>query len=276
MASESISPSISVSPSDSVSPSGSVSPSASISRSISPSPSASPSAAEKSYALTTPERICAYMNITAPTGAKMALLINMINSVTEFVENYLGRRLKKTAYTAEKYDTELAETLDLKQYPVDSSATFYLERRTSSQNVDEWEIVDSEYYHVDYTNGIIESAGGLRFSRTVQGYRVTYTAGYDFDNEFTFLSDTRVGEIELAVWMLLDYVWNNSAASESVGTGVGGGGIQSERIGDYAITYAKATMFNEDIKSILDRYAGVNGTSGGGVGVLGPLTPFQG
>jgi hypothetical protein len=213
------------------------------------------------------------MGIDTPTGASLTLLENLINTATEFIENYTGRRFKKATYTQEEYDTERAETLNLRNYPVVSGTTLTLEKRTSPLNEDDWEVVNSEYYHIDYNNGMLEGAGGMRFSRTRRGYRVTYTAGYDFDNSSTFLSDTEAGDVELATWMLVSILWGKTSA----GVVSGGGEIKSERIGDYAVTYGSVVMANEDIKSILDKYGGASGSGGGGdgIGVIAPLTPIQ-
>ena len=164
----------------------------------------------------------------------------------------------------------MAETLNLKNFPISTTATFTLERRTSNQNDDSWEAVDSSYYHIDYGSGMIMGASGLRFNRTTKGYRASYTAGYDFDNSATFLSDIEAGDLELAIWMLASGVWNRRKGGAA-------GEIQSERIGDYAVTYRTSLMESEDLKAILDKYAGVGASAGGGegVGVLGPLTPVQ-
>lgn len=227
----------------------------------------------KSYALTTVARACGYLDIAVPTGTDLTAFENLINSLTEYIEKYIGRRIKLTAYTNEEYDTERAETLSLKNFPVSTTATFTLQRRTSDLNVDDWETVDSDYYHVDHSSGVIEGASGMRFARTSKGYRASYTAGYDFDNTSTFLGDTEAGDIELAAWMLLGSVWNSRK-------GGGSSGITSERIGDYSITWAKAVMQSDDVKAILDAYSsgGLAGGAGGGagVGVIGPLTPVQG
>ena len=214
--------------------------------------------AVKSYALTTASRASSYMDITTPTGAKLIAMENMINAVTDFIENYIRMRVKKTAYTNELYNTEDANTLNLKHFPIISTEDFTLQRRESSQNEDDWGIVASKYYHIDYDAGIIFGAGGTLFSRTNMGYRVTYTAGYDFDNTATFLSDTEAGDIELASWMLVSGLWNQRK---------GGVGIKSEKIGDYAITYTKSLMEDENIKAILDKYT-VNTE-------LGVITPYQ-
>lgn len=210
------------------------------------------------WVLTTTSRVSSYMEISVPTGSSLTSLEAIINSVTDFIENYCGRRFKKTAYVQEVYSTEEAEIMNLKNFPVSSSDMFLLELRTSALNEDDWEAVDSEGYHVDYDNGIIVGAGGNKFARTVNGYRVTYTAGYDFDNVTTFLSDTAAADVELAAWMLVEAIWNKRR---------GGSGIERESIGDYSVTYRKEMMANEDIRAILDRYAPMTD--------IGVITPLQ-
>jgi len=215
--------------------------------------------AVKSYALTIASRLSAYMDITTPTGTKLTVMEAIIDAVTEFIEDYLGYRVQKTAYTNEEYDTEEGQVLNLKNFPVVSGETFTLQRRTSALDEDSWETVDSEYYHVEEKSGIIYGAGGWEFSRTRRGYRVTYTAGYDFDITGTYLSSTEGGSIELAAWMLCEGIWSKRK---------GGSGIKSERIGDYSITYTKLLMENEDIKSLLDKHASADDS-------FAVLTPLQ-
>jgi len=214
--------------------------------------------AVKAWALTTAARLSAYLDISTPTGTKLTVMEALIDSITEFIEDYLGYRVQKTTYTQEEYDTEDGQTLLLKNFPIVSGETFTLQRRTGVLNEDEWETVDSEYYHVDEDAGIIFGASGWQFPRSRRGYRVTYTAGYDFDNEDTFLSDTEGGGIELAAWMLLEGVWNKRK---------GGGGVIRESIGDYSITYKRTLFEDEEIKNLLDKYARANEIS--------VLTPLQ-
>jgi hypothetical protein len=186
------------------------------------------------------------MGISTPSAATLTMMNALIDSVTEFIERYLGYRVQQTAYTEEEYDTEDSQTLLLKSFPVVSGETFTLERRTSPLNEDRWETVESQYYHVDEEAGMIHGASGWKFPRSRRGYRVSYTAGYDFDNYTTYLSDTEGGDIELAAWMILEAVWNKRR---------GGAGVERERIGDYSVTYKRTLFENEEIKSLLDKYA---------------------
>jgi len=208
----------------------------------------------KAYALTTVQRAADFIGLgTLTQGSdKYNLLERQINAVTEFIENYIGLRVKETAYT-EEYDSEHGDTLVLNRRPV-SGVT--LQSRDTSLNEANWSTVNPKYYFIDEDAGIIHGASGHQFSRTRGGYRVIYTAGYSFDNTNTFLSDTEAGDLEMAAWLLIATLWNR---------GKGGAGIQSEAIGDYKVVYAKSMFENEDIQSILDKYADV--------GLGGTLTP---
>ena len=180
----------------------------------------------------------------------------MIDSVTEFIENYIGFRVQQTTYTNEEYDTEKSDTLLIDNFPISTFTT--LQRRNSALNDNDWETVDSNLYHVDLDSGVINGAGGWLFARTRKGYRVTYVAGYDFDLSTTFLQDTEAADLELAVWLLISTVFNR---------GKGGTGIKSESIGDYRVVYAKSLMENEDIKALLDKYSVIE--------ARGPISPIN-
>lgn len=197
----------------------------------------------KTYALTTLTRFKQFAGITS-NSTQDAVIERLIDSVTEFVENYIGYRVQQATYTNENYDTDDSDTLILNKFPVSSVSS--LQRRNSALNEDSWETIDSQYYHLDSAAGIIYGAGGWKFSRTRRGYRVTYVAGFNFDNASTFLSDTEGGDLEFVCWQLVATAWNMRK---------GGTGIEQESIGDYSVTYKKEVMQNDDIKAILDKYA---------------------
>ncbi len=198
------------------------------------------------YALTTVQRVASYLGITVVANSATDILLqNLINGVTDFVENYIGFRVQQATVSNEQYDTEKGDILVLNRAPV-SAVT--LQRRNSGLNEDEWETIAPEFYHVDTDAGIIYGAGGWQFARTRRGYRVSYTAGYNFDNNATFLSDTEASDLELAAWILVTTVYNRRK---------GGGDIKSESIGDYRVVYGGALMENDDVKAILDKYADV-------------------
>lgn len=200
--------------------------------------------------LTTVARLSDFMGIDAPASGS-ALETSMqvtINAVTKWIQNYTSKTFKKTAYTNEEYTTERGQTLNLKHFPVLSSESFLLERRNSQLNENEWETVDGDYYTVDYDAGIIESMGGLIFYRTRYGYRVSYTAGYDFNNTTTFLGETAAADVEIACWMIAQDIQKNKTKDTA---------ISSERLGDYSVSYGEFmnSMFkNPQAKEILDHY----------------------
>lgn len=204
----------------------------------------------KAYALTTRARLIDFLGLTAGdlSAAQEAILDNLINSVTESIERELGYRVKLTTYTEELYDTDDGRALVLKSYPISEAHSVTIGRRSSGINEDDWETVDSQYYHIDYEAGIIYAAAGIRFFRTRQGYRVTYTAGYDFDNSLTFLSDTQAGDLELAAWQLAQDLWDVTGGQAS-------DEVESESIGDYSVKYARAKSRNSVASDIIIKYA---------------------
>lgn len=205
----------------------------------------------KSYALTTVERAANFIGISVPSSNSVeeSLLERFIDGVTELIEGYLQMRVMQTAYSNQEYDTEDGDALVLEQAPVSSTASFVLQRRQSGLNEDNWETVDGQNYHVDLDAGIIYAIRGSRFAQTRRGYRVSYTAGFDFDNSATFLANTEAGDLELAAWMMIATMWGRRR---------GGVGIKSEKIGDYAVTYEASMLENPDIKVLLDKYARID------------------
>ena len=92
-------------------------------------------------------------------------------------------------------------------------------------------------------------------------YRITYTAGFDFDNSATFLGDTDAADLEVAAWLMAQDVWSSKGLNSN---------IKSERIGDYAVSYGEVmkTMFsNPQAHEILDTFRELRGD--------GVLTPLQ-
>ena len=206
-------------------------------------------AVDKSYALTTRDRVIDFLELKNLSATDNAIIDIFIETATEFIENYCERRFKKTTYTNEVYDGDGSEFIRLKQYPVISTESVTLSRRSSASNEDDWDSIDSEDYFVDYDNGIIEYVKGMKFQNYPRHYRVTYTAGFDFDNSTTFLADTEAGDVEYACWKLIAVMWNRRKADPSV---------QSEKLGNYAVTYRKFVNENAEVQSILDKYARVS------------------
>jgi hypothetical protein len=220
-----------------------------------------------SYALTTVARWQAYAGISSLTAAQIAVVENLISMATNYVETYLGRRIMETTYTQEVYDGPYGEYILLKNYPVDSRDTFTLQYNATSENEDEWTTIDSEDYFIDYDEGVIKPSSRGKWLLAHNKYRVTYNAGYSFDNVTTFLSDTEAGDLELACWLVVSEIWAKKTA---------GGTVQSERLGDYAVTYGPSFLFGSGgisaggktaLEMILDKYRRWE--------IESPLTPAQ-
>ena len=198
-----------------------------------------------------------FLGVSSLTTTQENVMDRIIDATTEFIENYLGFRVKLSTFTEEEYSTDTAGVLILNRHPIPTAAAVTLQRRNSGLNEDEWETINSQYYHIDRTAGIIYSAGGLQFGQSISGYRVSYQAGYDFDNSTTFLSDTEAGDLELAMWMLCSVIWKHRKS---------GMDAESETIGDYSITYRKELLHNTEVLAILDKYASPT--------VAGAATPY--
>lgn len=125
-----------------------------------------------SYALTNVADVKESLGIT--NNSKDNLIIRKINAATDMIENYCGRRFASTVYTDETYDIEGGRTINLNNYPVISFTS--LSERDTSQNINSWTTVNSEFYFVDTDAGIVELLYGMISGW--QRYKVTYTAGY--------------------------------------------------------------------------------------------------
>lgn len=196
------------------------------------------------YALTTVTRQAQFMGITNPSSgsANHTILTNLINACTDFIEHYIGYRVKKTTYTNEEYDGDQSGVLALKRFPVVSVSS--LQMRNSNLNEDDWDTIDTEDYFTDLSEGLVRLAT-RKFLGGVRGWRVSYIAGFDFDNSSTFLSDTEGADLEYACWKLVNGAFERRK---------GGAGIKSEAIGDYRVEYMSELFESAEIKAILDKY----------------------
>lgn len=196
------------------------------------------------YALTTVARYKSFAGISGVTqDTKIEYIINI---VSDWVETFCDRRFIKTTYTEEIYDGNGYSKLLLRNYPVDSSSAFQIDERDSDFNDNHWSLVDSEFYFTDLNAGIVECIGRT-FREVPQKYRITYTAGYLFDNVtgVTTLESAGIGDLEYAVWKLITNV---------IQKGGNVSGIKAESIGNYSVTYGDYQLMDLDIKMVLDKY----------------------
>ena len=196
----------------------------------------------KSNALTTLARLKAYLGITS--ASYDTVLEYTIDSTTAFILQYCDRIFQKTVYTNEVYDGNGTPNLLLKNYPVVSGTTFTLEVRDSVDNQSSFSAIASEDYFIKESSGIINYISGV-FEKLPQHYRITYTAGYDYDTATKTLISVNLGDLEYAVWKLCAVMYYQRSNS---------GDIASESIGDYSVTYMKEVMTDPEVMAILDRY----------------------
>ena len=196
------------------------------------------------YALTTVARLKTFLGITAATDD--TFLERIANAASDWVENYCDRRFKKTAYTNELYDGTGGATLLLRNYPVVAGQAFTLEQRAGTDNVSSFTTLDTNLYFVKNTQGIVEFASG-KFYAYSQFYRLSYTAGYDFDNAAAgaTLESVGLGDLEYAVWKLCATIFNDRKQS---------GRVQSENIGNYSVTFRREVSIDPEIAEILARF----------------------
>lgn len=208
------------------------------------------------HALTTTGRLSAYLD---DSNISTGTLEAIINAATEWIEGYCGRRFKLTTYTEELINSDGSEYLFLKNYPVDEDTGVDLDYRTSNENEDEWDDIDTEDRWIDWDTGVITGIGQTKWLKGVNKYRATYKAGYDFDNVTTYLSDVSgAADLEIACWKLCAAFYNFYPKAH----------IAEEKIGMYSVKFSKMA-FEDDktIMLILERYKKHDST----LGTMGPV-----
>lgn len=151
--------------------------------------------------------------LTAPDNL---LLETLINAVTDFMEDYCKRRFLETAYASELYDGDGTEMLFLKNYPIVAIATIYW---TYVDVTDE--LIDADEYKIYNLGGYVYREGGWIAGH--QNIKITYTAGYDF------ATDGIPSELQDICNALVNLKYNQPDKQ----------GIESERMGSYAVSYSK-------------------------------------
>lgn len=197
-----------------------------------------------SYALTTVDRAKAFLGNDG-SGCEDSLIAMLVNIATDTIERHTNRRFKQTTYTGEMYTGENKPNLILNQYPVALSSPFKIERRNGAQNTNSFTELSDQNYYIDANSGIVRFLGNL--SSVPQHYRVTYTAGYDFDvNNGEFLDSVGLADLEYACFKLVAAMLYQRKSS---------GNVTSERIGNYAVTYSGDSIsMDAEVTNVLDKY----------------------
>lgn len=182
----------------------------------------------------------------------------IILGVSKFIEEtYCKRKFKHQTFTNEVYNGKNGKRLWLKNKPLITGTTVTLQKRSVSNNEDDWQTIPSDQYFINYAGGYLElirfndawlGLGG-DFQEGVQNYRVTYTAGYYLPSENEYQDGTDDDkdlpyDIELAILDLISAVYNARLA----------GGIKTQKVDEVSITYAKELENHPTVKATLDAY----------------------
>ena len=142
----------------------------------------------------------------------------LVNLASDMIEKYCDRIFIKAAYTEEAYSGNNNEYLYLNEYPIDTAADFYLYHWDIISNSSLYTFtVNTEYSITNATHGEIYKSS--KFMKGVGNYRVTYTAGY---TQALVPYDLKIACAQIAG------IYYNTAGS---------GGIASESIGAYSVSY---------------------------------------
>jgi hypothetical protein len=177
------------------------------------------------------------LSISSSDHSKDNLIIRKINQATAAIESYCDRTFAATDYT-EIINGSNIDELVLKQRPVNTFTS--LEYRGTSENLDNWITLNSNYYFVDTDAGILKllfSAQG-RWNR----WRATYNGGYT-----TIPSDLAEACAQLAAY----YVQNADALVQVRAK------IEGQRRIDYyqGITGFKNLIQQLGVDQVIDSYA---------------------
>jgi hypothetical protein len=164
-------------------------------------------------------------NLVAPDNL---LLETLINAATDFMEDYCGRRFLETDYTNELYDGDGTEMLFLKNYPIVTITTIYWAYVGVAD-----QLIDSDEYKIYASGGYVYKVGSWIVGH--QNIKINYTAGYDF------ATDGIPSELQDICNALVNLKYNQPDKQ----------GIESERMGGYAVSYSKDDL-PADLKKCLN------------------------
>lgn len=195
---------------------------------------------EGTYIVTLTE-VQEYLGITS--GQDEALLESFIKYATAKIETYTDRIIVPKAI--EEYpdpdnfkdleDEPMLSLAEGMQYLVTNNAPVSGLKMYSDAEGTE---IDSSSYRAELETGIIALEGVSKDDV----YKITYTAGYG-----TMPDDLK----DVALQMITEMYKNHGATKGKLD-------ISSKRLGNYAVTYAKAKVNAGDYSEVLDKYKKVN------------------
>lgn len=124
--------------------------------------------------------ICSYDDVvdaltdTTVPESERPLIERIINTITDYIENYCNRRIKRRADLITEFPEGFGEKWIMLQYPpVDVQSVYIDYSRTFSEDTK----IDSDYYFVDEKTGLI-TLYDLIFPKGVGYTKILYYGGY--------------------------------------------------------------------------------------------------
>ena len=155
-----------------------------------------------------------------------------IESVTEFINEYLKRSIEEQSNVTEYFDgDDLNDHINLSSYPLTDTTTFVFQYRTGSYSNPTWNDFDEDYYQVDEEIGQILTDSMYDGRRNI---KVVYSAG--------FAKDDIPKAIKTACLKLVAKIYNKKRSD----------GFKDESLGDASISWDK--FLSDDIKLLLSPY----------------------
>lgn len=103
------------------------------------------------------------------------VLGGFINNASARCQRVCDRIFTYATYTGDLYDGGGRTTISLRQWPVDSGATFTLQYMNAFTQIQQYDVSD---YIVLWDRGIVELLSGLRFPKGPGSVISTFSAGY--------------------------------------------------------------------------------------------------
>ena len=167
--------------------------------------------------LTTLTKVKAYLGITGSDDD--TLLGTLIDAASKAIKQYCKDNISETTYT-EYYDGPRTNELALRHRPIVSITDIWDDPDRDFTDDDKLDYSDDDYvYYAD--EGIVKGYAHL-FYEGSKNIKITYTAGYSIIP----------ADVDLACQIQVAYWYNRAKAKSDA--------VESEKLGEYSISYAKA------------------------------------
>ena len=200
-------------------------PSSSVSPSLSPSASVSPSPSAASDTIITLAEMRSFLGLPDSMTTKNELLVDLIDSYNDEIEQYLGVTMINTSYS-EYYDGNGTDCLFLKHYPIGTITTLTIDSTAQVENTDFYKYADE---------GKIKLKSGV-FTKDIHNVYIVYTAGWGA----TRSAVPKPLKLALKKWVMR--VWKAEVIDFST------------RFDESSLAHIKSQLMPWDVKHELDYY----------------------